>query len=288
MVAFAALAGGASALASIAGPATSLKANKEALKNQKAAIQLEAEHAKQRAEIEDRQLVKSLNLAERQATRGIAEQEAQAFGAASEDKLAIQTDLDTANLSAAQRAAEIRRSLMSTLGEQRATLAARGVSTGSLSGTFDTEARTAAGDDLTVNEINRRMAEGGAAADVRGVDTSLANMRASNALGLLQQHQSAGAQLTMIREGTKNELRWQKEAADKGYSQAQQQTKYANAAALINGFAALAGTGYDFLRTYQATEAGPKEPVTYRAPKPLTTGSNSALRFSTRSNYGVR
>jgi hypothetical protein len=177
---------------------------------------------------------------------------------------------------------------MSTLGEQRATLAARGVSTGSLSGTFDTEARTAAGDDLTVNEINRRMAEGGAAADVRGVDTSLTNMRSSNALSLLQQHQAAGSQLTMIREGTKSELRWQKEAAAAGYQSAQQQTKYANAAALIQGFAALAGTGYDFMRADDATEPGPREPVTYKAPKPLTTGSNSATRFSSSNAYGVR
>jgi hypothetical protein len=287
MVSFAAVAGGVSAAAAIAGTYTSIKANKQALHDQKQAMQLEAEHAKQRAEIEDRQLVKSLNLAERQAEIGIAEQERQAFGAASEDKLAIQTELDTANLSAAQRAAEIRRELMSTLGEQRATLAARGVSSGSLRDTFDTEARTAAADDLTTNEITRRMAEGGAAADVRGVDTSLTNMRSSNALGLLQQHQSASAQLTMIREGTKNELRWQKEAADKGYQSAQNQTKYANAAALIQGFAALAGTGYDFMRSYNATEPGPKEPVKYKSPKPLTT-SNSAVRFSSSNTYGVR
>ena len=287
MVALAGIAAGVSAAAGIAGTLTALKGNKDALKAQKRAMQLELEHAKQSAEREDRQLVASLNMADAQLKTRIAEEERQATAAAAEDRKAVQSDLDTANLNAAQRAADIRRSLMSTLGEQRATLAARGVSSGSLAEGFDTEARGAAADDLTTNEVNRRIAEAGAAADLRGIDTSLANMKSSNALGYLQQEQQAKAQLTMIRQSTKMELRQQKEAADAGYSAAKQQTKYANAATLIQGFSQLAMTGYDFMRTSQSIEPSSTTATAYKAPRTLTRSSNSAVRYSPTRMYGI-
>lgn len=285
MVALAAFAAGAGAAGTIAGTLTAIKGNKDALKQQKRALKLELEHSKQRAELEDRQLVRSLNLADRQLQARIGEEERQAGLAAEEDRKAVKADLDTANLTAAQRAADIRRSLMSTLGEQRATLATRGVSSGSLGEGFNAEARAAAGDDIITNEINRKMAEAGAAADLRGIDTSLDNMRRSNALGYAQQAESANQQLTQIRQTTKNELRWQKEAGDAGYSAAQQQTKYANAASLIQGFSSLATIGYDFARTWQSIE--PSQATAYKAPRTLTKSSNSAVRFSSRSQYGV-
>ena len=287
MVSLAGVAAGVSAVSGIAGTLTALKGNKDALKAQKRAMKLELEHAKQRAELEDRQLVNSLNLADVQLKARMAEEERQATAAAAEDRKAVQSDLDTANLSAAQRAAEVRRSLMSTLGEQRATLAARGVSSGSLAEGFDSEARGAAADDLVTNEVNRKIAEAGAAADLRGIDTSLDNMRRSNALGYAQQEQSAKAQLTMIRQSTKNELRWQKEAGDAGYSAAQQQTKYANAATLIQGFSQLAMTGYDFMRTSQSIEPSSTTPTAYKAPRTLTRSSNSAVRYSSSKMYGI-
>ena len=277
--------GGPSAAGGFASMLTAIKGNRDALKAQKRAMKLNLEHSKQQAELEDRQLVRSLNLADRQLQARIGEEERQAGVAAEEDRKAVKADLDTANLTAAQRAASIRRSRMSTLGEQRATLAARGVSSGSLGDTFDAEVRSAAGDDLTTNEVNRKIAEAGAAADLRGIDTSLDNMRRSNALGLSQQQESANQQLTQIRQTTKHELRWQKEAADAGYSAAQQQTKYANTAALIDGFTSLATLSYKAARTWQSIE--PSQTTAYKAPRTLTKGSNSAVRYSSRNPYGI-
>lgn len=276
LLALSAVSGGSSILSSVFGS----KANKDALKAQKRALKLNVKHAEQNARREDRQLVKSIAMADAQAVERIAVQERQAQEMAAEDRLAIKADLDTANLNAAKTAADIRKGLNSTLGEQQATLAARGLLSGSLRGSFDAEAREEAATDLTTNEINRLTAGADAEAQLRSVDATLKNMAEANALNLKQQRQSAKANLTMTRVAQKDELRQMKEAADAGYGAARSQTAFANTALLLQGFGQVAATAYDFVRTQQAIEPTARESKPYNAPRPLARASSSRVAGS--------
>jgi hypothetical protein len=271
MVAFLAAAAGAAAVGTALSTYTQIKGNEDALDAQKEAMKLELRQAKQRAKIEDRQTVKSIELADRQTVARFSDSEAQAAVAAAEDREALKSELATQNLNAASRALEIRRSLSAVLGEQRATLAARGVGSGSLAGMFADDANAAATDDFNANTINKLQAGADEAAGQRAISTSLKNMRGTNQLTLSQQRERAAAELDMLRFSTKIDLKNQEEAAKLGFKNAQTQTRYANTAALISGFTQIASLGYSGYQQYKAIEPT-RQPQAYAAPRPLIRG----------------
>lgn len=320
MVAPLVAAAGVSALGTIVGTGLQMKANDEALDAAKNAAKLELSQAKRRAKLEDRlfldstalserQLVEGLNLADKQAVASIgladrqlgeriAEEERQAGIAAAEDRSAIKSQLATDKLNAAQRALDIRRNLMRTLGEQRATLAARGVSSGSLVGQFGDEATGLADEDFRANRINELQAEADAAAGLRAVDTGIANLRSANlitrqqgretALRALESDREAAVnqlkgfqdtarqELKSARASTKMDLKFQEEAVDLGISNLRTQTRYANIAALIDGFTQIASLGFSAYSQNRAIQPSARASA-YQSPRPLVAPSYSSL-----------
>lgn len=257
-------------------------AEKKALKAQKKAMKQELEFAKRRAKLEERQFNEAVAQADRQLVERIGIEERQAAVQAAEDRLAIKADLDTANLDAARQAADIRKALNSTLGEQEATLAARGVLSGSLRESFDAEAREVAAGDRITNEINRLTAGADAEANLRGVETSLSNQREANAATLAQTRQASALQLQQSKEATGMALRQQEAAAKSGYMAARDQSKYAQTALLLQSFGNIAATTYDFVRTRSAidpTAAGGggsgASAAAVKSPRPLARSTGS-------------
>ena len=162
-----------------------------------------------------------------------AEEDRQATQTAEEEKRRIKAGLQTENVNAAQRAAQIRRDLLATLGTQTAVLASRGVSGGGTADRLALEADEVAADDLRVNEVNRMTAEGDAAFGTRQINTEIRNRRRSASMGVQNAYSNA-----------RNTLR--------GLSQ---QTGLANTAALINGIGSIAGQGASFARDLQSTQS---------------------------------
>jgi hypothetical protein len=346
-----AAAAGLGAIGTVLGTAATIKGNEDALKAQKKAAELELKQAKQRAKIEDRQTVKSIALADRQtvANQALSDRQAvanqalndrqavaaieiadrqqlaafalieqQSAAAAAEDRLALQSELATSNLNSQARATEIRRNLMATLGTQRATLAARGVGSGSLPGLFEDDARSAATDDTNANTINRLQGEADAAAGNRSITSSLGNLRNSNLLTAIQSREGAlttlandregaaqnlsqsregaglqlsqirersNAELAMMRESTKVDLKNREASTKLGIQSAKDQTRYANTAALISGFTQIASLGYSYASRTAEIEPGPRgiqvtrQPVQYTPPRQLAVSQASRAGF---------
>lgn len=302
---------------SVSGTMTSMQANNDAIKQQKKMLDEELRQAKQVAAIEDRQLAGSINLADAQAVERVLmadrqtvaglqledsqavevllEEDRQNAQAAEEDKLAIESNRKTEELNAALTSKAIGRQLDETLGEQRATMAARGVLNGATGEAFRKEAEADAAQDAAVNEINRLQANADAEAGVRQVEQGLANSRSSAAIevkqrreaaaqtlsnqreaaavGISQQRATAAQELANVREKTVVDLENQERSAKIGYKSAKQQTQYANQAAIVAGFADVAGTAYDVYSKYKGIE-----PSSRTTAKP--TASRGLARFN--------
>lgn len=160
-----------------------------------------------------------------------AEEDRQATQTAEEEKRRIKAGLQTENVNAAQRAAQIRRDLLATLGTQTAVLASRGVSGGGTADRLALEADEVAADDLRANEVNRMTAEGDAAFGARQINTEIRNRRRSASMGVQNAYSNARSTL-------------------RGLSQ---QTGLANTAAIINGVGSIAGQSASFSRDLQST-----------------------------------
>lgn len=201
---------GASLATTAAGGFLQAKANNDAYKNQQKATNTELS----------------------QLYAATAEEDRQATQAAEEEKRRIKAGLQTENVNAAQRAAQIRRDLLSTLGTQTAVLASRGISGGGTADRVALEADQIAADDLRVNEVNRLTAEGDAAFGTRQINTEIRNRRRSAAMGVQNAYSNARETL-------------------RGLSQ---QTGLLQTATLINTTGSLAGQGADYYRSTRNTE----------------------------------
>jgi hypothetical protein len=166
-----------------------------------------------------------------QLSAGAAEEDRQATRAAEEEKRRIKAGLQTENVNAAQRAAQIRRDLLGVLGTQTAVLASRGVSGGGTAERIALEADQIAGDDLRVNDVNRLTAEGDAAFGERQINTEIRNRRRMAAMGISNAYSNARSTLRGLSE----------------------QTGLLQTATLIGGVGSLAGQGADFYRSTQGT-----------------------------------
>lgn len=167
-----------------------------------------------------------------QLSAATAEEDRQATRAAEEEKRRIKAGLETENLNAAARAAQIRRDLLSTLGTQTSVLAARGISGGGTADRIAAEAQMISGDDLRVNEVNRLTAEGDAAFGTRQINTEIRNRRRSAAMGIQNAYSNARQTLRGLSD----------------------QTGLANNAALINGAGSIFGQGASMSRELQNTQ----------------------------------
>jgi hypothetical protein len=246
----------------------------------------------------DRQTVQGLQLEDSQTIEALLEQDRQAAQAAEEDKLAIESNRKTEELNAALESKAIGRQLDATLGEQRATMAARSVLGSATGEAFSKDAEAQAAQDVSINNINRLQANADAVAGNRQVDQglissrqaagieinqrraaagqSLSNQREAAATSVLQQRQTAGMELANIREKTVADITNQERSAKLGYKNAKQQTEYANQAALIAGFADVGGTAYDTYSKYKAIEPSGG----LNAQKKQPTASRGLARFN--------
>lgn len=124
------------------------------------------------------------NEAQSQASKVAQAQTDQAAVQAGEQQQSIKTQLEIDNTAAAQRAARIREELLGVLGEQDATLAARGVSIGSgAPGALEAETRRRFEDDLSVNRLNEVQAAADAAANSARVNSWLKGTQENARLG---------------------------------------------------------------------------------------------------------
>ena len=270
-------AAGASLGGAAAGTITSISANGEAEKAQKKALEEELRQARSVAALEDGQLTRSLALADAQAVERLTEQTRQASEAAGQDLAQVERNLDTERVDAAQRATEIRRALLTTLGEQQATMASRNVLSSATGNALDKEARRVSDQDRRTNDLNLATSEADAAGERTKISTSLTNSVRSGMMALAQQRTTAKQTLDNTREATKLDLQNQERAAKLGYKAGKDQTRYANQAALISGFSNLSGIAYDYYSTRKAIEPTPRNTAgSYTAPARLTTGGQAS------------
>lgn len=223
-------AAGGSALLGLVGAGVQVYANNQALKGQSRAT---------------RETLRQLTESEGERMRQIDEQAATARGYLAEDADAaekeIQRGLEAENVDIAKRTAEIRRELLNVLGEQSATLAARGIGGGSAAVNMEREAQGYADDDIATLDINRATAAADAATAKSGVRTGVARER--HAIDTEVSNARRVSEMT-INNAYRSGAIEMRNASD--------QTGLANLAAVLNGMSGAAQAGANYYYQSQA------------------------------------
>lgn len=250
-----AMAGG-SALLGLVGAGVQVYANNQALKGQSKAT---------------REGLSQLTTSEAERMRQIDEQANTARGYLAEDADAaekeIQRGLEAENVDIAKRSADIRRELLSILGEQSATLAARGIGGGSTAANLERETQGYADDDIATLGINRATAAADAATAKSNTRTSVARERAAIDTEVRNARRSSEMSINNAYRTGQIEL---KNASD--------QTGLANLAAVLNGLSGAAQAGTNYYYQSQANRD-------YTAPS--STSRNRPLIHRSRQGAGV-
>lgn len=246
-----AMAGG-SALLGLVGAGVQIYANNQALKGQSKATT---------------EGLRQLTASEAERMRQIDEQATTARGYLAEDAEAaekeVQRGLEAENVDIAKRSADIRRELLSILGEQSATLAARGIGGGSTAANLERETQGYADDDIATLDINRATAAADAATAKSNVRTSAARERAAIDTEVRNARRVSDMTINNAYRTGAIEL-----------SNASDQTGLANLAAVLNGASGAIGAGANYYYQSRATRSYTGPSTASARYRPLIRGSN--------------
>lgn len=250
-------AAGGSAILGLMGAAVQVQANNKALRGQSKASRLQLDQLRASETEQMRQLQEQSDTAKGYLTADTA-------GAEQE----IQRGLEAENLDIAKRVSDVRRELMGILGEQTATLAARGIGGGSAADNLAREATGYADEDERTLAVNRATAAADAATAKSGVRTGAARQRAA-----------IDTELRNARRVSEMTVRNAYAGAEVELDNASDQTGLANLAAVLNGASGAANSGLSYWYQSRAGQS-------YTGP---TTASqrNRPLIYSSRPGAGV-